>query len=191
MNSSQQTIETINHLYQTYGSQSYEENCTQLQHAEQSGTLALEWGCDEEVALAAFLHDIGHFIAQQQEHKDFTAFGCPQHDEIGANFLKQCGFSKRIQVLVGEHVNVKRYLAATQKGYIAQLSAASLATLEMQGGPMTEEEVIQYRETPFLDEIIKLRKLDDCGKRPEMACKGMNYWLASIREHFRDSTHRI
>lgn len=177
------TVEEIAELYLRYGMQSYEEKCSQIQHAEQSGSLALEWGWDEELALAAYLHDIGHFVAQHQRHPDFSEFGCPQHDEIGAKYLKQKGFSQRIQMLVAEHVNVKRYLAATEDGYLSQLSDASQQTLKMQGGPMTKEQVMAYQKNPYLDDIVKLRRLDDSGKLPEMQCKDAEYWQLLMTKH--------
>lgn len=186
------TVEEIVELYLCYGKQSYEEKCSQIQHAEQSGNLALEWGWDEELALAAYLHDIGHFVAQHQSHPDFTAFGCPQHDEIGAEYLKQKGFSQRIQMLVAEHVNVKRYLAATEPGYLSQLSNASQQTLKIQGGPMTKEQVMKYQTNPYLDDIIKLRRLDDSGKQPEMESKSIEYWQSLMKKHLRNKkdSHR-
>ncbi|WDE08521.1 HD domain-containing protein [Thalassomonas viridans] len=175
-------IEEIESLYLNYGSQSYEEKCTQLQHAQQCGTLALEQGFDDELVLAAFLHDIGHFVAQRDKAAGFTDFGHPAHDDIGAEFLAKNGFSERIVMLVKEHVKVKRYLAAIQPGYLEQLSHASTVTLTQQGGAMTAKEVESYRKMPFLEDIITLRRLDDSGKMPQMACKPLDYWLEQIAE---------
>lgn len=171
-------IQRISQLYAEYGAQSYEEKCTQLQHAEQCGTLALEWGLDQEVALAAFLHDIGHFIAQDNSLPGTTSYGYAAHDQLGADFLAHCGFSDRLVLLIREHVAVKRYLAATKADYLAQLSYASTVTLQQQGGPMNAAEVELYAQKPNLKDIILLRTIDDSGKLPEMACKPLSYWLA-------------
>jgi 2-amino-1-hydroxyethylphosphonate dioxygenase (glycine-forming) len=170
-------LQRIAQLYAEYGGQSYEEKCTQLQHAEQCGTLALEWGLDQEVALAAFLHDIGHFIAQDTSLPGTTSYGYAAHDQLGADFLAHCGFSDRLVLLIREHVAVKRYLAATKADYLAQLSHASTVTLQQQGGPMNAAEVELYAQKPNLKDIILLRTIDDSGKLPEMACKPLSYWL--------------
>ncbi|MBU0913129.1 MAG: HD domain-containing protein [Gammaproteobacteria bacterium] len=172
-----QAVQKISQLYAEYGEQSYEEKCTQLQHAQQCGTLALEWGLDQEVALAAFLHDIGHFIAQENSLPGTTSYGYAAHDQLGADFLQLCGFSSRLVLLIREHVAVKRYLAATKAGYLAQLSHASTVTLQQQGGPMNPEEAELYAKKTNLKEIILLRTIDDSGKLPEMACKPLSYWL--------------
>jgi len=176
-------IEEIALLYLDYGSQSYEEKCTQLQHAQQCGTLAIEQGFDDELVLAAFLHDIGHFVAQRDKTPGFTDYGHPMHDDIGAEFLAKNGFSERIVMLVKEHVRVKRYLAAIQPGYLEHLSHASTVTLSQQGGAMMDKEVENYRKMPFLDDIITLRGLDDSGKLPQMDCKVLDYWLNQIAEN--------
>jgi len=176
-----QAVQKISQLYAEYGGQSYEEKCTQLQHAEQCGTLALEWGLDQEVALAAFLHDIGHFIAQENSLPGTTSYGYAAHDQLGADFLAHCGFSDRLVLLIREHVAVKRYLAATKAEYVAQLSHASTVTLQQQGGPMSTAEAELYAQNPNLKEVILLRTIDDSGKLPEMACKPLLYWLELAR----------
>jgi predicted HD phosphohydrolase len=170
-------LKKIEYLYTVYGQQHYEEKCTQLQHAEQCGTLALQDGLDEEVALAAFLHDVGHFLAEDKQLPEQSAFGYAAHDQLGANFLAECGFSEKIVFLVREHVQVKRYLARVEAGYLSRLSHASTTTLKQQGGPMSATDARIYALTPHLDEIIKLRNIDDSGKQPEMSCKPLRYWL--------------
>ena len=172
-----QALEKIEYLYTVYGQQHYEERCTQLQHAEQCGTLALQQGLDNEVALAAFLHDIGHFLAEDKQLPEQSAFGYAAHDQLGATFLAECGFSEKMVYLVQEHVQVKRYLAKVETGYLDRLSHASTTTLKQQGGPMNAAEAQAYALTPHLDEIIKLRNIDDSGKQPEMVCKPLRYWL--------------
>ena len=170
-------LEKIAYLYTVYGQQHYEEKCTQLQHAQQCGTLALHQGLDNDVALAAFLHDIGHFLAEDKQLPEQSAFGYAAHDQLGADFLAECGFPEKMVYLVREHVQVKRYLATVKVGYLEQLSHASTQTLKQQGGPMSVSAAKAYALTPHLDEIIKLRNIDDAGKQPEMVCKPLAYWL--------------
>ncbi|WP_340681015.1 HD domain-containing protein [Paraglaciecola sp.] len=175
------TCEKIEYLYTVYGQQCYEEKCTQLQHAQQCGTLALQEDLGKDVALAAFLHDIGHFLAEERKLPDQSSYGYAAHDQLGADFLAEGGFSKKIVTLVREHVQVKRYLATIEANYLPQLSHASTTTLKQQGGPMNTKEATAYALTPHLDEIIKLRNIDDSGKQPEMACEPLAYWLNLAR----------
>jgi len=55
-------IEQIFGLFDRFGSESYGENATQLQHALQVAELARREGCAPALIAAALLHDIGQFI---------------------------------------------------------------------------------------------------------------------------------
>lgn len=178
MKSRSQAVTEIAAMFAAYGHESYGEGCTQLMHAQQCGTLALERGLDEELALAAFLHDIGHFIARDRALDAVDAYGYANHSALGAEFLAAHGFSDRIVEVIREHVRAKRYLCATSAGYLDKLSHASRITLGQQGGVMAQAEVDAYRLHPRLTDIVRLRELDDAGKRPEMNCPPLEYWLA-------------
>jgi HAD superfamily hydrolase (TIGR01509 family) len=62
------------------------------------------------------------------------------------------------------HVPAKRYLCATNPEYFRQLSAASVATLALQGGPMSEAEARAFETEPYWREAVLLRQFDDQGK---------------------------
>jgi len=63
-------LEDIERLYAAKGDRMYTgEPVTQLQHALQSADLAERSGASEALVLAAFLHDIGHFISDTGHHK--------------------------------------------------------------------------------------------------------------------------
>jgi len=91
-------------------------------------------------------------------------FGIKDHEEIGAEFLRGKGFSKKVARLVESHVEAKRYLTLKDPAYYAQLSDASKKTLEYQGGPMTEEEAAAFEQYPLFGLIIKMRKWDEEAK---------------------------
>ena len=82
---------------------------------------------------------------------------------IGAGFLAR-GFSKAVSEPVALHVPAKRFLAATEPGYIDRLSAASLQSLELQGGPMSEPECEAFRAHPYHKAALRLRGYDEMGK---------------------------
>ena len=175
--SPEQVVDEIHGLFADYGSESYAEKCTQLMHAEQCGTLALEWGHDEEIALAAFLHDIGHFIAQRNHQAGFDEFGYFKHDGVGEAYLRKHGFGERIARMVGNHVAAKRYLSGTRDGYINKLSYASKETLRQQGGPMNAQEQREFEKNTDLADLITLRELDDAGKQEDLQVRELSFWL--------------
>ena len=81
------------------------------------------------------------------------------------------------------HVAAKRYLCATKPSYFDRLSAASVHTLELQGGPMNADEVAEFEKNPNLKEIIAVRYLDEAGKRAGMETP--DYW------HFAPMVQRM
>jgi phosphonate degradation associated HDIG domain protein len=159
-------------LYENYGGAEYAgEKVSQLEHMVQAAQLAEEQGYEEEVILAAFLHDIGHISeAAKDDNGTLSAdrrmdgFGIKDHEELGAEFLQKKGFSKKVVRLVESHVEAKRYLTVKDPSYYAQLSEASKKTLEYQGGPMTEEEADAFEKYPLFSLIINMRKWDEQAK---------------------------
>ena len=160
--------DVVNHifsLYDKYGSNQYDgEEVTQLQHMYQSAELAEAQGFDEEVVLAAFLHDIGHICVAEQQGNSMNGFGIVNHEKIGATFLQLSGFSERLINMVQNHVNAKRYLTFKDPAYYNQLSLASKETLKHQGGMMTLEEAALFENNAFYKTIIALRLIDEQAK---------------------------
>ena len=155
----------IMNLYQEHGGAEYAgEKVTQLEHMAQAAQLAEAQGYDEEVVLAAFLHDIGHISEAAKGDNEMDGFGIKDHEELGAEFLREKGFSKKITRLVESHVEAKRYLTYKDPAYYANLSEASKRTLEYQGGPMTEEEATAFEQYPLFNLIIRMRNWDEQAK---------------------------
>jgi 2-amino-1-hydroxyethylphosphonate dioxygenase (glycine-forming) len=134
------------------------EEISQYEHAVQCADLAIKAGADEDLIIAAFLHDIGHLVAKGDE------FGVENHEDIGAEFLLKSGFSQRTANLVRNHVRAKRYLVATKPSYRDKLSDASVETLRRQGGPMNQEEIKKFEEDPDFKDSLRLRAWDEQGK---------------------------
>ncbi|MEA5137850.1 HD domain-containing protein [Arcicella rigui] len=160
-----QRLDSIFGLYEVNGADEYiGEPLTILEHSFQSAMLAEEEGYDEEVILAAFFHDIGHFLPNRDE---MNGLGNIRHEIAGANFLYKNGFSNRIALLVRNHVEAKRYLTFKHPEYYNQLSEASKKTLEYQGGVMTKEEAEAFEQMPMFDLYLKMRTWDDLAKEVE------------------------
>ena len=150
-------------IFKHSGTQAYlGEPVTMAQHMLQAASLAERRGHSKVVVAAALLHDIGHFTS------DFGSFSIAdihdrQHEVYGAKVLAPF-FPEPVTQCVRHHVSAKRYLCATREEYFSQLSAASVHSLKLQGGPMTALEVSQFETNPYLQTIIKVRLVDDGGK---------------------------
>ncbi|MDB5145518.1 MAG: hypothetical protein JWQ66_4231 [Mucilaginibacter sp.] len=152
-------------LYEKHGHEDYiGEPVSQLEHMSQAAVLAEEEGFEEEVILAAFFHDIGHLCAEDGEAESMDGFGNVDHEQLGADYLRERGFSERLATLVESHVIAKRYLTYKYPEYYNQLSEASKATLEFQGGRMTEAEAESFELNPDAELFIRLRYWDDKAK---------------------------
>ena len=136
----------------------------QLAHALQSAELAAEAGESPALILAALLHDVGHMVHELGE--DPARAGVDdRHEDLGADWLAQ-HFPAQVSEPVRLHVAAKRYLCAAEPYYAAQLSDDSIRSLALQGGPMSPEECAAFRNLPFAEEALRLRRYDDAAKDP-------------------------
>lgn len=152
-------------LYAKFGANDYiGEPVSQLEHMSQATQLAMQEGFDDEVVLAAFLHDVGHLCTSRNSENDMNGFGIKSHEKIGADYLRGLGFPERIAALVESHVEAKRYLCFVQPEYMAKLSEASQETLKLQGGVMTAAEAEHFERNPLHKLMVKMRLWDDLAK---------------------------
>ena len=180
----EEVAEGIMNLYQQYGEEDYDgEPVSQTSHMMQCAMLAMKDTNDEELALGAFLHDIGHLLKNEIPLETMAGYGVVNHEAIGAVYLQQRDFSKRVIAIVENHVAAKRYLVATEAGYLQSLSAASLHTLQLQGGAMTIEEADLFKKHPFFNDIIMVRKWDEQAKDPNIALDATHDFKALIIKH--------
>ena len=164
MTPAQHVVEAVFGLYQQHGAEDYiGEPVSQIEHMSQAAQLALDEGCDDEVVLAAFFHDIGHFCGE--EAQNMGGYGVVSHERLGADYLRRAGFSERVARLVEYHVQAKRYLTLRQPGYYALLSEASIRTLVYQGGIMTEAEADAFERDPLCAISLRMRAWDEQAKQ--------------------------
>jgi 2-amino-1-hydroxyethylphosphonate dioxygenase (glycine-forming) len=177
-----QRIDTIFSLYEINGSDDYVgEPISILEHSLQSAQMAENEGFDEDVILAAFFHDIGHFLPNKNE---MNGLGNISHEVAGANFLYKNGFSKRVALLVRNHVEAKRYLTFKYPEYYGKLSEASKKTLEFQGGKMSEEEAINFEKMPLFSLYLKMREWDDKSKQVDFSYPPIEKYKEMAMQHF-------
>lgn len=181
MKTKNEIINEIFSLYEKYGESNYSgEAVSQYEHAFQSADLAILDGFDDEVVIAAFLHDIAHLFAELNENelndilglksiKKMGNYGVAGHERLAVKYLSKCGFSERLLYLIQNHVNAKRYLVYKNPEYYNSLSIASKETLEFQGGKMTESEALHFERHPLFKLSLKLREYDEKAKVENLA----------------------
>ena len=196
-NQAREIADEIISLYKEHGGAEYAgEKVSQLEHMAQAAQLAEAQGYDEEVILAAFLHDIGHISEAAKGDESISAsrrmdgYGIKDHEEIGAEFLREKGFSKKIARLVESHVEAKRYLTYKDPVYYANLSDASKRTLEYQGGPMTAEEATAFEQYPLFDLIIRMRNWDEQAKIEHQPLPDLGHYREMMLHHLQTAGTR-
>jgi phosphonate degradation associated HDIG domain protein len=162
-------------LFDRFGSESYGENATQLQHALQVAEHARRSGCTPALIAASLLHDIGQFIDDAGNAAQKSGVDA-RHEVSGAKFL-QAHFPAEVYEPIRLHVAAKRYLCAVDSTYSGQLSDASRLSLKYQGGPMSPAEVAAFEAEPFHADAVTLRRFDDTGKQSD--------WHPPVLESYR------
>jgi 2-amino-1-hydroxyethylphosphonate dioxygenase (glycine-forming) len=184
-----QIAKEIINLYIAYGEAEYAgEKISQTEHMVQAAQLARAQGYDDEVVLAAFLHDIGHIAEKQSDTNSMGEFGIKDHEAHGAEFLSRYGFSKRLTRLVASHVIAKRYLTLREPGYFDKLSEASKRTLVYQGGPLSDAEADLMERDPLFQEIIQMRRWDEEAKQEHQPMPPLSVFKQLIFQHLLAQT---
>jgi [1-hydroxy-2-(trimethylamino)ethyl]phosphonate dioxygenase len=138
------------------------ESVSMTEHALQAAYFAKIAAAPPQLVIAALLHDIGHLIEDVPDDlADWSVDA--HHEEIGSHWLAE-KFHPEVSEPVRLHVPAKRYLLATDAGYFAKLSPASVITLKLQGGPMEAHEVAQFETERYYKEAVRVRQWDDQGK---------------------------
>lgn len=158
-------IDQIFELFHRFGSLYYGEDATQLQHALQVAELARRNRCSDAMIAAAVLHDVGQFMDDAGNAAE--ALGIDARHEICGSAYLSAHFPRAVTEPVRLHVAAKRYLAAVDTAYLNRLSRASALSLELQGGPMSAEEVLAFEAERFFADAVTLRRFDDMGKQPD------------------------
>lgn len=134
---------------------SYGEDLSIRDHQLQAAELAVRQGEDGATIAACLLHDIGWALPE----------GAHGHDRSGADHLAAL-FPPAVADPVRLHVMAKRYLVTAEPDYRDCLSQASIDTLALQGGPMSQAEAQAFARAPGFAAAVTLRRLDDAAKIP-------------------------
>ncbi len=177
--------EIFSHFHLRGASRFDEPDVTQLGHALQCATHADAAGEAAELVTACLLHDIGHLIdpdAEDALHRDDDA----EHEIKGVEYL-QSWYGDAVLEPIRLHVDAKRYLTAVDKDYFATLSAASVNSLRLQGGPMSEDEIAAFEANPHYEAAVRLRKWDEAAKEKAAKAKPLEYFRPHLEAALKAS----
>jgi predicted HD phosphohydrolase len=149
-------IDEVLDLYDRWGTERYDEDVAQLDHALQTAALAAAAGAADDLVAAALLHDAGHLLALRDGQAG-------PHESVAPAYLAPL-FPMSVTEPIALHVAAKRYLCAVEPAYRAGLSVGSQRSLRRQGGPMSAGEVATFETTPGWVDAVALRVWDDAGK---------------------------
>lgn len=160
------TVDNILDVFHQRGHRHYGEDVSELQHALQSAEFASQFGESEEIILSCLLHDFGHLLHDLGE--EIATEGVDAlHEELGARLLVDL-FPPEIVEPIRLHVAAKRYLCWSDASYTEGLSASSRLSLQLQGGPMTDQEAAEFESLPHYLRAVQVRRYDDMAKVPDM-----------------------
>lgn len=170
------TLTDIAELYRRRGGEQYSgEPVTQLQHALQCAALAEAEGADDEIVTAALLHDLGHLVHDLGDTPSLR--GIDDGHQHAALPLLQELFGPRVRGAIGLHVDAKRYLCATEPGYLERLSADSQRSLVLQGGVFDAAQAQRFAARTGAFEAVNVRRWDDLAKSADMATPLLEHFL--------------
>ena len=176
------TADRVIDFYSTEGQAEYHgERVSQLEHALQAAHNARQDGGTDQEIIAALLHDIGHIWPV--EGRKMTSVGVVNHDRLGAQALRELGFSDDVADIVSGHVAAKRYLVATDRDYAATLSDVSVESLRRQGGPMSPEELEEFTRSPNWKSKVRVRTWDDRAKTPGAEVPDLETYRGLLTDH--------
>ena len=147
-------VDEIVQLFKAKGSDAYfGENVSQLEHALQAAHFAEAENAPSSLIVAALLHDVGHLLHDLPENIADKGIDT-KHEELGEAWLAKY-FAAEVYQPVRLHVAAKRYLCATDKSYLDTLSPASVQSLHLQGGPMTEAELDDFEDNSYYNDAFE------------------------------------
>jgi phosphonate degradation associated HDIG domain protein len=178
--SGENIVDFIADIFERRGAEEYlGEPVSISAHMYQSAHLAEEEGASEELIVAALLHDIGHFTNEFPDNAAELGIDS-HHDRAGAAVIAPY-FPKIVTDCVRHHVSAKRYLCAVDPAYFSKLSEASVLSLKLQGGPMTESAARKFSKNNDVEAIVRVRKWDDEAKIPGKKTEKFDYFAPMIQ----------
>jgi predicted HD phosphohydrolase len=116
------------------------------------------------------VHDVGHLL---------PGVGDAAHATAAADVVR-AALGERVAGLVALHVVAKRYLVATVPGYGDALGPDSVASLGVQGGPLSPGEAAAFAALPLAPAAAALRRADDGAKVEGLVLQDLGSWVPIV-----------
>ena len=181
-------VDAIAELFTSEGAADYlGEPVTVAEHLLQAGARAQAAGAPPALDAAALLHDVGHLRGADAEADDIELSGRAlmagtdnNHGDRGAQWLTAQRFPRSVTEPIRLHVAAKRYLCAAEPDYFGRLSEASVYTLSVQGGPMTDAEARAFERETHAADAIAVRRWDDQAKDPSVGVPDFDHYRSLL-----------
>ena len=174
-------VDKIVRLWAAAGHSNYGgEAVTQLEHALQAAMFAAQQGATPQLVSAALLHDVGHLLHHLPENAPEQGID-DVHEELGAHWLAKYFLPATVEP-VRLHVFAKRYLCHADPTYFAQLSAPSMQSLWLQGGPLNAAEAAEFEQQPHFAAAVQLRRWDEAAKVPQLTTPALEHFVPHLEQ---------
>ena len=178
------SVDEVFRLLDSGGSEAYfGEPVTVLEHSLQTAWFVTKQGGAETLIAAALLHDLGHLLHLEGEDAAMRALDT-RHEELAAEALGG-HFPAAVIDPIRLHVAAKRYLCFADLQYMAELSPASMESLALQGGPMSNSESSVFLALPNAHDATALRRADDAAKVRGLTVPGLKSYRPLIASLWR------
>jgi phosphonate degradation associated HDIG domain protein len=164
------------------------EAVSQREHALQAAYFARQSGASAALTSAALLHDVGHLLHNLADDAPDQGLD-DRHEQLAGRWLARW-FGAEVAEPVRLHVDAKRYLCAVEPEYMQQLSRPSQVSLQLQGGPMGDEERRRFQASPHFAGAVSLRRWDDAAKVPNLAVPGIEQYVPFLEAALADGLGR-
>ena len=161
------------------------EVVTQSQHALQAAYFAERESRSDTLIAASLLHDYGHVMVESEDSVDRGSDG--RHELVGSRFLEQY-FVSEVTEPGKLHVAAKRYLCATENTYFDKLSPVSVRSLELQGGPFTEDQAKAFEKNRHYEDAVQVRRYDELAKDPDLVTPDFEHYRRYLEAGLKSST---
>jgi len=158
------------------------EGYSRLEHGLQCAANAERDGASAFLIVAALLHDIGSIL--RADYPELAGVPDRGHEDIGAEALSRW-FGPEVTEPVALHVMAKRHLVAAEAGYGRKLSPISVASLKIQGLPLTPSESEAFLSKDFAQDALALRHWDEDAKTPGATTPNLEHFRAMLEASLR------
>jgi [1-hydroxy-2-(trimethylamino)ethyl]phosphonate dioxygenase len=164
-------------LFAEAGRGAYGESVSQLAHALQCGERARHDRADDELVVAALLHDVGHLLQSDAEQPT------RHHGGEGAELVRPF-VPPRVAWLIEHHVVAKRYLCTIDARYMHTLSPVSRRSYLAQGAKLAMDEQLALETRPWFADALRVRRWDDTAKVPGVRVAPLIAYAPLLERYF-------